>query len=188
MDEKILKEYEKIKDQLSQEEFLAEMENLRENYEDVDFMNDTDIAHMVVNNYIDENKDFSQNDENLSQDTISTDKKERFSMSDEILEKYDKVKDEISQEEFLKRMEEINKKENNPFMTDDSLADMVVGEFINEKNDILSEKEEYSTNTISKLEIGKQDVNISGRVISISNPKKFTTRKGGKGQGWVHCF
>ena len=35
---------------------------------------------------------------------------------------------------------------------------------------------------ISKLEIGKQDVNISGRVISISNPKKFTTRKGGKGQ------
>lgn len=182
MDEKILKEYEKIKDQLSQEEFLAEMENLRENYEDVDFMNDTDIAHMVVNNYIDENEDFSQNDENLSQDTISTDKKERFRMSDEILEKYDKVKDEISQEEFLKRMEEINKKENNPFMTDDSLADMVVGEFINEKNDILSEKEEYSTNTISKLEIGKQDVNISGRVISISNPKKFTTRKGGKGQ------
>lgn len=75
MDEKILKEYEKIKDQLSQEEFLAEMENLRENYEDVDFMNDTDIAHMVVNNYIDENEDFSQNDENLSQDTISTDKK-----------------------------------------------------------------------------------------------------------------
>lgn len=182
MDEKILKEYEKIKDQLSQEEFLAEMENLRENYEDVDFMNDTDIAHMVVNNYIDENEDFSQNDENLSQDTISTDKKERFRMSDEILEKYDKVKDEISQEEFLKRMEEINKKENNPFMTDDSLADMVVGEFINEKNDILSEKEEYSTNTISKLEIGKQDVNISGRVISISNPKKFTIRKGGKGQ------
>ncbi|WP_231475893.1 hypothetical protein [Methanobrevibacter oralis] len=86
------------------------MENLRENYEDVDFMNDTDIAHMVVNNYIDENEDFSQNDENLSQDTISTDKKERFRMSDEILEKYDKVKDEISQEEFLKRMEEINKK------------------------------------------------------------------------------
>ena len=45
MDEKILKEYEKIKDQLSQEEFLAEMENLRENYEDVDFMNDTDILY-----------------------------------------------------------------------------------------------------------------------------------------------
>ena len=51
MDEKILKEYEKIKDQLSQEEFLAEMENLRENYEDVDFMNDIDITHMVINNY-----------------------------------------------------------------------------------------------------------------------------------------
>lgn len=107
---------------------------------------------------------------------------EENSIMSEILEKYDKIKDKISKEDFLKRMKELEEQENNPFMNNSSLAEMVVGEYINEKNEMISEKEEYAIDTISKLEVGNQDVSISGRVMSISNPKKFTTRKGGKGQ------
>ena len=55
---------------------------------------------------------------------------------------------------------------------------MVVGEFITEEVETFSEKEEFVIKTISQLEEGKQDISISGRVMSISNPKSFTTRKG----------
>lgn len=49
MQEEILKLYEKVQDQLSQEEFLAEMNQIRENnFSDVPFMNDVDLAREVL--------------------------------------------------------------------------------------------------------------------------------------------
>ncbi|MBO6123953.1 MAG: replication protein A [Methanobrevibacter sp.] len=103
-------------------------------------------------------------------------------MTEDLQERYDKVKDQISQEEFFRRMEEFKQKESeNPFMTDVSFADMVVGELVTE--DVKAITEEIGDyKPISDLEKGSRDATISGRVISISNPRSFKTRKGQSGE------
>ena len=162
MQEKILQEYEKIKDKLSEEEFLEEIERLKS--DSVDVIDDYEVAQMVVQNYVDE--------ENLP-----------FDETEEFKEKFDKVKDQISKEEFLSRMEEIRQKEShNPFMNDSSIADMVVGEYVTEEPEVISEKPEYAVDSIDKLEANARDVSVAGRVMTISNPKSFTTRKGKDGE------
>ena len=104
-------------------------------------------------------------------------------MTEELQEKYDKVKDQISEEEFFSRMEQFkNQQTDNPFMNDAGYADMVVGELITEEVEPISEKPEFSDKMISDLENGAKDAIISGRVISISNPRSFKTRKGGEGK------
>ncbi|AMD18405.1 replication protein A [Methanobrevibacter sp. YE315] len=104
-------------------------------------------------------------------------------MTEEIQEKYDKVKDLITEEEFLSRMNDFKSQEvDNPFMNASGFADMVVGELITEEVEVVSEKPEYAVDTIDKLEEGSKDVTISGRVISISNPRSFKTRKGQNGE------
>ena len=67
-------------------------------------------------------------------------------------------------------------------MTDTSLADMVVGELVTEEPEMVSEKPEFAIDTIDKLEANSRDVTVAGRVISISNPRSFKTRKGQNGQ------
>ena len=113
MQEEILKLYEKIQNQLSQEEFLAEMQQERENYKDVEFMDDVLIAREVLKNHgvtdfetdsaeIDSSEDvpfevsFESDEEESTESSIV--------MTDDLLEKYNKVKDQITQEEFLARM------------------------------------------------------------------------------------
>ena len=104
-------------------------------------------------------------------------------MSDELKERFDKVKDQISEEEFFERIEKFREQEiENPFMTDTSLADMVVGELVTEEPEMVSEKPEFAIDTIDKLEANSRDVTVAGRVISISNPRSFKTRKGQNGQ------
>ena len=52
MQEEILKLYEKIQDQLSQEEFLAEMDQIsKTNFEGVTFVNEIDLAREVLKNH-----------------------------------------------------------------------------------------------------------------------------------------
>ncbi len=192
MQEEILKLYEKIQNQLSQEEFLAEMQQERENYKDVEFMDDVLIAREVLKNHgvtdfetdsaeIDSSEDvpfevsFESDEEESTESSIV--------MTDDLLEKYNKVKDQITQEEFLARMAEFKKQESsNPFMNDSGFADMVVGELLDEEVEVVSEKPEFAVDSISKLEDGRRDATISGRVISISNKRSFKTRKGGKGE------
>ncbi|WP_405315330.1 OB-fold nucleic acid binding domain-containing protein [Methanobrevibacter sp.] len=173
MQENILQEYEKVKDKLSEEEFLEEMERMKSSNEDVDFIDDFSAAQLVVQNH-------------LGVDTTIFDNKEKESssdMSDELKQRFDKVKDQISEEEFFERIEKFRQQEiENPFMTDTSLADMVVGELITEEPEMVSEKPEFAVDTIDKLEANSRDVTISGRVISISNPRSFKTRKGQNGQ------
>ena len=192
MQEEILKLYEKIQNQLSQEEFLAEMQQERENYKDVGFMDDVLIAREVLKNHgvTDFETDSAETDS--SEDvpfevSFESDEEESTEsaivMTDDLLEKYNKVKDQITQEEFLARMAEFKKQESsNPFMNDSGFADMVVGELLDEEVEVVSEKPEFAVDSISKLEDGRRDATISGRVISISNKRSFKTRKGGKGE------
>ena len=205
MEEEILKLYEKIKDQLSEEQFQAEMEEILEINQDVPFYDEINAAQEVLKNHgIDvltkvEDVETSQevpfeiniDNEQTSQEedftSFGTDEAEAelvpFSMTDEILEKYDEVKDKISQEDFLARMEHFRKEnETISFMGADTFADMVLGELRDAEVEAISEKPEYSDKTISDLEKGIRGANISGRVISISNPRSFKTRKGGEGK------
>ena len=102
-------------------------------------------------------------------------------MSQEIKDEYEKIKDKISYEEFLNKMEEY-KKENADvsFIDDISFAHMVVGDYINEKNEAIEEKKEFWK--IKDLETGTQHINLLGIIMSISNVKKFTSKKGKEGK------
>ena len=170
MQEEILELYKKIEDQISQEVFLAEMEEVRESF-GLDFVNDVDCAREVLKNHgIDITQELQENESD-------------FTMTDELKERYDKVKDKITEEEFFTRMKHF-KDENShaSFMDDVTFADMVVGELMDEEVESVSQKPEYAVDTIDKLEKGSRDVTISGRVISISNPRSFKTRKGASGE------
>lgn len=104
-------------------------------------------------------------------------------MNKEIKQEYLKIQDKISQEEFLKRMEEMKKEYADvSFMNDIDLARMIVGQFITEKNTPIADKKENSMDKISKIEEGADKLSVKGTVMRISNPKKFTTRKGKEGK------
>ena len=171
MQENILQEYEKVKDKLTEEEFLEEMERMKSSNEEVDFIDDFSAAQLVVQNH--NGVDTSIFDKNASEVTMDGD----------VLELYNKVKDQISEEEFISRMEEYKEKESgNPYMNDFGAAQFVVGELITEEPEMISEKPEFAIDTIDKLEPKSRDVTIAGRVMSISNPRSFKTRKGQSGQ------
>ena len=104
-------------------------------------------------------------------------------MKEEILNEYNKIKDEISEEKFLERMNELKEEYKDiDFMDDLDIARNIVGEYITEKNQARSENKEHRMDKIDKLESGAQRINVIGRVIGISNPKLFTTRKGKPGK------
>ncbi|MBR0270947.1 MAG: replication protein A [Methanobrevibacter sp.] len=104
-------------------------------------------------------------------------------MTDELLEKYEQVKDFLSQDEFLAKMNAL-KKENSDvsFMNEETFADQIIGEYIEKKNEILTEREEYSSDDIGLLENGDKEKSFTGVVKIISNPKSFKTRKGNSGR------
>ena len=174
MQEKILQEYEKVKDKLSEEEFLEEIERLKADNDELGFIDDFGAAQMVVQNH-------NGIDTSIFDKTESNDSS--FEMTEDILELYNKVKDQISEEEFFERMEKFKQQESeNPFLTNYSLAEMVVGELHTEEVEVVSEKPEFAVDTIDKLEKGSRGVTVAGRVISISNPRSFKTRKGQSGE------
>ena len=172
MQEKILQEYEKINDKLTEEEFLEEIEKIKADNDGLNFLDDFEAAQIVVENYMNNDASFDGDVEETS-----------FTMTEDLQERYDKVKDQISEEEFFTRIEKFRQQEiDNPFMTDVSLADMVVGELVTDEVETVSERPEYNIDTIDKLEKGNRDVTVAGRVISISNPRSFKTRKGQSGE------
>ncbi|MBM4240275.1 MAG: replication protein A [Euryarchaeota archaeon] len=104
-------------------------------------------------------------------------------MKDAIKQEHEKIKDKITYNDFLKRIEEMKKDyEDVTFMDDLDIARMIVGEFIDEKNTPLTELEENKKYKISNLEAGMHNLSLTGRVMRISNVKKFTTRKGREGK------
>ena len=104
-------------------------------------------------------------------------------MDKEILEEYNRIKDRISEKDFLEKMESMKKDYDDVgFMNDLDIARMIVGTFINEKNEPISDKKEHAMDKISKLESGAQNLSVIGRVMGISNPKNFKSRKGKAGK------
>ncbi|WP_292816276.1 OB-fold nucleic acid binding domain-containing protein [Methanobrevibacter sp.] len=194
MQEEILQLYEKIKDQLSEEEFNAEIEELRENYSDIGFMDDIDLARMILENHGVDVKDINSTSQKDSspeaniaeiQESDDSQETEKLTMTDEIREFYSKVEDKVSEEQFLERMEQF-KDDNSEisFMGPVDFAKMVVSELEDkeEEVEVISERPENADKFIKDLEDGSKDVSVSGRVISISNKRSFKTRKGKEGE------
>ena len=104
-------------------------------------------------------------------------------MTNELLEKYNQIKDYMSEDEFLDEMNKL-KKENSDvsFMNEETFADQIVGRYVESENEILTEREEYSSDNIGLLEDGDKDKSFTGVVKTISNPRSFKTRKGNSGK------
>ncbi|MEG3225206.1 MAG: replication protein A [Methanobacteriales archaeon Met13] len=102
-------------------------------------------------------------------------------ISEEIRQEYEKIKDKVSYEDFLKNLE-LRAKEYDgvSFMSNLDLARVIVSEFIEEKNQPL--REDSKNHKIGELETGQTNIKIIGRVMKISNVKKFTSRKGKEGR------
>ena len=104
-------------------------------------------------------------------------------MDNEIMEEYNRIKDRISEKDFLEKMESMKEDYDDvSFMNDLDIARMIVGTFIDEKNEPIADKEEHAMDKISKLESGAQNLSVVGRVVGISNPKNFKSRKGKAGK------
>src|SRR5574344_877868 len=103
-------------------------------------------------------------------------------MDQEILDEYEKVKDQVSEKEFLEKMESLKKDyENVSFVKDIDVARMVVGTFIDETNDPIYD-EKHKMYKIRELEPNINELTIIGRVMGISDVKEFTSRKGNDGK------
>ena len=194
MEEKILELYEKIKNQVSEEEFMEEIEKVKNDNVDTGFIDDFGAAQMVVQNYTGVDTSILSSPSNddseempfevsASDDNSDESEETEFTMTEELQEYYDKVKDEITEEEFLAKMKE-QKIENshNPYMDDVSLANLVVGQYVTEEVETVSERPEFAVKSIKDLEEGSKDATVSGRVISISTKRSFKTRKGNEGE------
>jgi len=102
-------------------------------------------------------------------------------ISQEIKSEYEKIKDKISYDDFLKKMEERKHDyEDVSFMSELDIARTIIGEYINEENKPLSEANE--AHKITELETGSDNISVTGRVMHISNVKKFTSKKGREGK------
>ena len=102
-------------------------------------------------------------------------------IKEEIKKEYERIKDKIPYEDFLKKMEERKHDyEDVSFMSDLDIARTITGEYINEENTPLSEKNEQKK--ISELVSGQDNISVIGRIMHISNVKKFTSRKGKNGK------
>ena len=96
-------------------------------------------------------------------------------MDEEIQKEYEKIKDKISEEDFLKLLEE--KKESYgdvDFMDDIDIARLITGEYITES---VESKTDGVINKLEDLEAGQDHISVIGKVMSISNQKSFKTRK-----------
>src|SRR3974377_2062875 len=96
-------------------------------------------------------------------------------MNEDIKKEYEKIKDKISYEDFLKEMEfRMKDYEEVSFMGELDVARVIVGEYVDEENQPLSEDNPLVK--ISDLKTGNRNINLIGRVMRISNVKNFTTR------------
>ncbi|WP_461461047.1 OB-fold nucleic acid binding domain-containing protein [Methanobrevibacter sp.] len=102
-------------------------------------------------------------------------------MDEEIREEYEKIKDHISEEEFLNKFDELKKSyEDHSFMGDMDIARMITGEYLTEE--VKDTQASTKSLKLADLEAGQEKLTVVGRVMSIANPKNFTTRKGAPGK------
>lgn len=102
-------------------------------------------------------------------------------MDEEIRAEYEKIKDKLSYEEFLEKIKQISGEyEDVAFMSDASAASIIVNKYLDQENEPLYEDNPHIK--IAELETGQHDVTLTGRVMRISNIKRFTSRKGREGK------
>ncbi len=101
-------------------------------------------------------------------------------MDEELRKEYEKIKDYMSEEKFLNKFEELKKNyEGHSFMGDKDIAELITGEFITEKTESKASNKNLK---FEDLESGQENITVIGKVMSISNPKSFRTRKGKDGK------
>lgn len=96
-------------------------------------------------------------------------------------ERYQEVKDKVEYKDFLDDIEEI-KEENSdsPFITEQQIVDMAIEKHAGRQN--IQQTHTNQVQTISSLVEGNGNISIQGRLLSISNIKTFTTKKGREGK------
>lgn len=65
MEKDIKNEYQRISDQISYDDFLKRIDEMKKDYEEVSFMDELDIARMIVGEYIDEKNEPESSNEEL---------------------------------------------------------------------------------------------------------------------------
>lgn len=101
-----------------------------------------------------------------------------------IKEGWEKVQDSISKEEFIDKFNKVKDEyKDASFFSDKDFIDMVINPFTGKETE--EDPTEYfdveTPKTIGEVEPGNQGFSVIARVMSISNPKSFTTRKGDEG-------
>lgn len=103
-------------------------------------------------------------------------------MDEEIRLEFDKVKDKLSEEEFLKKMQETRQEYGDTgveldFMSDVDIARLVVGEYVDEKNEPLSIENPDEYDKLNNLIVGNDRANVCGRIMKMTNPTPFKSRR-----------
>ena len=103
-----------------------------------------------------------------------------------IMEGWEKVQDSISKDEFIDKFNKVKDEyKDASFFTDKDFIDMVVNPFTGKET---KDEEHYdgfdveTPKTIAEVDSGNQGFSVIARVMSISNPKLFTSRKGEDGK------
>ena len=95
------------------------------------------------------------------------------------------VQDALSKDEFIDKFNKFKEEyKDASFFSDKDFIDMVVNPFTGEetKGETVSNFDVDTPKTIAEVEPGRQGFSVIARVMSISNPKIFTSRKGEDGK------
>ena len=96
-------------------------------------------------------------------------------------ERYQEVKDKVEYKDFLNDIEEIRVENSEaPFITEVQIVDMAVEKYAGREN--IQQTHTNQVQEISSLIEGNGNISIQGRLLSISNIKTFTTKKGREGK------
>ncbi len=96
-------------------------------------------------------------------------------------ERYQEVKDKVEYKDFLKDIEEITiENSDSPFITEEQVVNMAVEKYAGREN--IQQTHTNQVQKISSLVEGNGNISIQGRLLSISNIKTFTTKKGREGK------
>ena len=98
---------------------------------------------------------------------------------------WEKVQDALSKDEFIDKFNKIKEEyKDASFFSDKDFIDMVVNPFTGEetKDEPADTFDVGTPKTIAEVEPGRQGFSVIARVMSISNPKLFTSRKGEDGK------
>ncbi|HIJ14962.1 MAG TPA: replication protein A [Methanosphaera sp.] len=96
-------------------------------------------------------------------------------------DRYQEVKDKVEYKDFLNDIEEITEENSDsPFITTEQIVNMAVEKYAGREN--IQQTHTNQVQNISSLVEGNGNISIQGRLLSISNIKTFTTKKGREGK------